>query len=609
METLRKVFANRYFVLAVELLFALATAVASIYYIHASVIVRRVWKLVLIDLTYTLSAAVLFMLCYTVKHPDGRLIYALVYFFAGAAVFSLLFYPVQAVVASLTNTTVAAIAGVIVALSFTLACIVYHCIPAFRTYRRFETICLALVLLVVQAGSVILSFSQLPHGWAFKKFSNTVVSFDVASAEELSLTDAEKTANRRWYEDYVLHAVQNGKTPAYDFSVGGKKLSDTLTEWTAETGAQTPYADGVRSETVLTNAAKGVTATVVSVYYDKTATFEWTVYLKNTGAARSETVSDLYPLASTLDISSPTLYFSGGSYEKNDDFALYSKELSSRTVTLDTIGGRTSRLYLPFFNVCGETGGATIGLGWSGDWRADFTGEDALTVSLSQGELEGYLDPNEEVRSPLVSLHFYTGTPLEGFNTFRERILDSLPEAYSPISTCFFVGAEGQDDTTNATESGSLAILAKCVELGIADKIDYAWFDAGWYDTKGIGSWYEAIGDWVVDSSKYPNGFAPVKSALDEADVGLLLWYEPERVPMRSNLYKTISADASRASWLLYSSDSSQENCLWNMGDADALDYLTTRISSSIHENGVNYFRQDFNINPGAYWQQADETL
>ena len=607
MDALRRLFSNRFFILALQIVFSVATAVAAVYYIHASVIVIRAWKIALIDLTFFLSTAVLFALSYITSASDFKWWAAILCFFFGAGLLAAVFFPVQAALRSYANSTVAATAGVIIALSFVFGCVLFQCIPACRLHKRWESIAVTVILLVAHCGSLFLSFGMLPHGWAFKKFTDTSVTFPTATAEELRLTDSEKALNKAWYDANVLHAVKNGKAPAYDFSVGGKRLSETLSEWQEISCTESFYADGVRSSVVLSHTSSDVRATVVATYYDATATFEWTVYLKNVGAERSETISDFYAMNTALDVENATLYFSGGSYEKNDDFALYARSLTKRTLTFDTIGGRTSRLYLPFFNLSGRAMGATVGIGWSGDWTANFTGTKEAKVSVSQTELEGYLEADEEIRSPLVSVHLYTGNPLKGFNTFRQRINDSLPEGYGSISTCFFVGAEGQDDTSNANESGALEILEKLSDLGISDLVDYAWFDAGWFELNGQTNWGQAIGDWVVDAKKYPDGFTNVKAALDAAGIGFLLWFEPERIPTVSNLYKTVSAKEECTNWLLYSD--STENCLWNMGNADALQDICERISNSLQEFGVNYYRQDFNIDPGVYWKKADQII
>jgi len=609
MSTFRKIINNRYFQLALQIILPIATAIASIYYIHASVIVIRTWKIALIDLTFFLSAATLFSLCYVKSFREWKLSLLILFFLFGAGLFAAIFFPLQTEMEETFNTTVAAAVGVSTALSFLLACLVYQCIPSCRIQKRWESIIITFVMIGIYVGSLFLSVSILPHGWAFRKFSNTTVTFSAVSAEEMRITEQEKKLNNDWYQKNVLHAVRDGMKPAFDFSVGGKKLSETLSEWSEISCIESQYSEGIQSTVVLNNKAHNVQATVVSVYYPSTATFEWTVYLKNVGGEASETISDFYAMNTSLALSDPTLYFSGGSYEKNDDFALYTKQVTDSTLTFDTINGRTSRLFLPFFNLHGDELAATVGIGWSGDWTANFTGKNSTAITVSQTKLEGYLDPDEEIRSPLVSMHLYEGNPLKGFNTFRQRVKDSLPEGYGSVSTCFFVGAEGQDDTSNANEQGALEILAKFDELGITDLLNYAWFDAGWFETGDIGHWYKAIGDWVVDGNKYPNGFKTVTDALEAKDVGFLLWFEPERVPMVSNLYKTISEQENHADWLLYSTDETQENCLWNMGDPDARRFLSERISKAISDFGVNYYRQDFNIDPGKYWVKADETI
>ena len=97
--------------------------------------------------------------------------------------------------------------------------------------------------------------------------------------------------------------------------------------------------------------------------------------------------------------------------------------------------------------------------------------------------------------------------------------------------------------------AGTKEYIAKLVDLGLVGDIDYAWYDAGWYDTKGTGHWRSSVGDWVADSAKYPNGFAEVSSYLEEYGVKSLLWYEPERVSMASDLSSAHPADIIFIGW------------------------------------------------------------
>ena len=48
---------------------------------------------------------------------------------------------------------------------------------------------------------------------------------------------------------------------------------------------------------------------------------------------------------------------------------------------------------------------------------------------------------------------------------------------------------------------------------------------------------------------------------------------------------------------------------LWNMGEPVARRFLTDWLSARIDEFGLDWYREDFNIAPLEYWQQADARI
>ncbi|AQT67742.1 Alpha-galactosidase [Anaerohalosphaera lusitana] len=74
----------------------------------------------------------------------------------------------------------------------------------------------------------------------------------------------------------------------------------------------------------------------------------------------------------------------------------------------------------------------------------------------------------------------------------------------------------------NPTESGLIEVI-KAYEKNLIDKydvqIDSFVIDDGWDDFN--------VGLWEVDKKKFPNGFAPVKKALDSIDSHLGIWISP----------------------------------------------------------------------------------
>ena len=603
MKNFRDVCSSAYFLIAAQVILSVAVAAGAIFYPYANVVVFCLWKVVLIDVTFVLCSGAMFALVYFEKHPDCKAWHLAFPFVIGAGVFSALFFGAQAIASSFVNPTAVCLIAVSVALAFLLACVVAQDAFAVKRDRKFLLLLTVLFAIGVYVGTIVLSCLTLPHGLLFKSLSKDKHEFCVASAEEYQLTDADRTAGKRWLSESLA-----GETPAFDFRLEGKRFTETLSAWNAATVTSSEDAAGDLTLIRTYTHSSGVEARVEAKYYDQTATVEWTVYVTNRGTERSAILSDLYALDATLPVCASTLYFSGGSNEANDDFALYSRKLGKTEYVFDTVNGRSSKLYLPFFNLCGKEGGATLGIGWSGQWTATFSGGENVKVCVGQSVLEGYLDPGETVRSPLVSLCLYEGgNALKGFNNFRADIKRGLGDRATESSMLMFAGAEGQDDTSRATAAGTKAYIEALASAGILDSLDYAWYDAGWYDTKGTGDWRSSVGDWTVDAAKYPDGFGAVSNYLNANGVQTLLWYEPERVPTTSNLYKTISETAGCESWLLYADNG--VDCLWNMGDPDALNYMIDRIASSLVENGVSYYRQDFNIDPKEYWEYADRSI
>ncbi len=79
--------------------------------------------------------------------------------------------------------------------------------------------------------------------------------------------------------------------------------------------------------------------------------------------------------------------------------------------------------------------------------------------------------------------------------------------------------------------------------------------------------------------------------------MGLIVWFEPERVTPGTFLYTNNPA------WLL-GRDGEQK--LLNLGNAQARQWLTDHVDAMLTREGIDFYRQDFNIDPLSYWRAAD---
>jgi alpha-galactosidase len=137
--------------------------------------------------------------------------------------------------------------------------------------------------------------------------------------------------------------------------------------------------------------------------------------------------------------------------------------------------------------------------------------------------------------------------------------------------------------------------------------IEYFWIDAGWYgECKKVDDWYEQSGNWQHNTALFPNGLKPISECAHKTGKKFLLWFDPERVYKNSEVYRE------HPEWLLKSKEvipgwcGRNDNFLFNMGNPDARKWVTDLISKKITEYGVDVFREDFNIDPLAYWRDSD---
>jgi alpha-galactosidase len=136
-----------------------------------------------------------------------------------------------------------------------------------------------------------------------------------------------------------------------------------------------------------------------------------------------------------------------------------------------------------------------------------------------------------------------------------------------------------------------IAVIKGFLREGI--RIDYWYIDAGWYPNGG--SWVNT-GTWEVDRQRFPRGLRQVADLLHANDIKFVLWFEPERVTAGSWLARN------HPEWVLGGASGG----LLNLGDPEAWDWVVNRFDELITTQGVDVYRQDFNIDPLRYWRDND---
>lgn len=350
----------------------------------------------------------------------------------------------------------------------------------------------------------------------------------------------------------------------------------------------------------------------------QTASVEWTNYFKNNGTSDSPIISDIRAMSSSILVEDPVLTVALGSNNSYLDFQSGSFELPQGEVqTMYSEGGRSSQTFLPYFDICNGEYGIMGGIGWTGDWSANFVNNNGV-VTIDSGMQETYisLHAGEDMRTPMMMIQFFKGDQDSGHNALRQLILKSYTPADANGKTIehgmlsFGVSnvASQQDDPERAMMNQT---------KWIDQRYECLWIDTGWYGKCGQSgvTWTTQAGNWYF-SNRYKdnngNGTADIgklSEQLQKQGKDLLLWFEPERVRYNTELYRNCS------DYLLKDRSDSEirregidkYTFLFDFSNDDACDYMIDKISDIIQENGVTWYRQDFNMDPASYWSYNDE--
>jgi len=394
--------------------------------------------------------------------------------------------------------------------------------------------------------------------------------------------------------------------PPISFTMGGQSSLEVLarSRFTAQASSG---KDGIsRRNAVWRDPVTGLTVTLDATEYADFPAVEYILHLENHGQVDTPVIEDILSADFPLPVAAvtSTLCRSRGSTAVMEDF-LYSKEPlePGAKVRMTSIQGRSSVAWLPFFNIEAGNRSFLMAIGWSGSWQAEFNrvDHDWLRVRAGMERTRIALRPGEEVRLPGILLLFWEGQSLDGHNLLRQFMVrhgTPRPGGRPPVVPVSFVSWGGTPTAVN------LERIAKLQEERL--DCDCYWVEAGWYGHKGTqstneisGEWLTQAGNWCINPDTHPNGLRPISDAARKAGMKFTLWIEPERATPGSALHKE------HPEWFL---GSTHENAriLLNLGIPEARRWATDFVSAMITRQGMDIFRQDFNMDPLPKWRAAD---
>lgn len=238
----------------------------------------------------------------------------------------------------------------------------------------------------------------------------------------------------------------------------------------------------------------------------------------------------------------------------------------------------------------GKTGPVWFGsVHYSGNWRLAFdqTFQGGLQIlgGINFWDTRLTLKPGESFRTPVFTLG-YSDRGLEGAQQELSAYVrnEVLPATHRHmLRPVLFNGyyANGLD----VNENQQIELAKAAARMGVEVFV----MDDGWF--KGRKDPNSGLGDWVVDSVKFPHGLTALIREVNKLGMKFGIWVEPENLDMNSDLYRA------HPDWVLR--DSTRPNAskrkMLNLAKPEVFDYLQTALSRLLKENHIAYVKWDQN--------------
>lgn len=352
--------------------------------------------------------------------------------------------------------------------------------------------------------------------------------------------------------------------------------------------------------------------------YEKRGAVEWVAWLENCGQEDTQTLSEIC----AADLCLPTqkdeaVCYTGilGDDCSGDSFLPFEHALTPGAGWMVTpYGGRSSCKAFPCFDLLDATGGMITAIGWSGQWRYALNrddGEVRLTIGLEDACF--YLKPGERVRLPRVLFKAFEGCAIAGHNDYRallrEHYVPRMPagELVSlPTAIQCFDRYTWKVPYWN-TEAGQKEYVDCADRLR---HIDTVWLDAAWFK----GGFPYGVGNYSYRAG-FPNGLKPISDRAHDKGMKFMVWFEPERIAYNTEI------DREHGDWVIRKPEevdwgwvppgedpaSARPSGLLDLSRPEAVDFLIDKLTAMLRDNGIDTYRQDFNIDPLPFWRLKDE--
>lgn len=274
------------------------------------------------------------------------------------------------------------------------------------------------------------------------------------------------------------------------------------------------------------------------------------------------------------------------------EFQEFKQPLGQGKIVLENRRGISTHHHNPFFvldHQASETNGEVYFgvLKLSGNFQTIIEprpyGGTLVQMGISSHDCVISLQPGEEFMAPSM-LVGYTNSGFEAMthamNDFAKQHV--LRDGVRPV---LYNSWEATEFDVHCDEQIALAKKAK--EMGVElFVIDDGWFGQRHSDADGLGDWY-------VNTDKFPEGLTPLISAVKEMGMMFGIWIEPEMVNPPTQLLKD------HPDWIYHfenrMNDTSRNQMVLNVTLPEVQEFIFNMIDDSLANYEIDYIKWDAN--------------
>lgn len=370
---------------------------------------------------------------------------------------------------------------------------------------------------------------------------------------------------------------------------------------------------------IITNTFDGIEMRAEMRCFREYNAADWVLWLKNTDKRSSTVLSDICAADITIPVNSEEKFYHegiNGDTCSAENFLPYSNRMyNGYHKEVMPVDGRPTDSSFPFFELNGSDGGAIVAIGWTGQWKYTLDrSADRIRLTVGVQDAAFYLEPGEEVRLNRVLIMGYRGSKEAARVRFRRLMFEHFAprdeNGALPVLPCAIQDFDRYWQAGNgwATEQGQQKWIECAKKLKY---IDTVWLDAAWYR----GCFPFGVGNYTFRPG-FPNGLRPNSDEARRRGMKYMLWFEPERISLGSEV------EEEHPEWILYTGKEKRPDLdavrasddvwgwtpsgLFNLGIPEAEKYLARKLIDFMRREGVQIYREDYNIAPLPYWRRQD---